>query len=162
MIRNISKRLIQVFLVGIELIGGSFLIACIFNYFFPITTKWDMVERMMLGYAVYQIVVYLILTNCNDIRKDSYLALLWNYKMVELYLESNDYKIKEKILKNIEDQLRNDTLNDDDIRNEYEDMKQIISDQDKREVKIRIIWFEHKVEAATLNWKYSFLLRLVK
>ena len=121
-----------------------------------------MVERMMLGYAVYQIVVYLILTNCNDIRKDSYLALLWNYKMVELYLESNDYKIKEKILKNIEDQLRNDTLNDDDIRNEYEDMKQIISDQDKREVKIRIIWFEHKVEAATLNWKYSFLLRLVK
>ena len=56
-------------------------------------------------------------------------------------------------------------LNNNDIRTEYLDIKKVLdNDQifDDTLIKIKIIKYEHCCEAATLNWKYSILIRLFK
>lgn len=162
MIRNVIKRFIQIILYLVEVAGMSLAIVILSRRIEPINSIWECIERFVFAYGIYQIAVCVILSNCNDIRKDSYLALLTNYKEVELYIETSDESIKNVVKKNITYQLNPGTLNDKDIRNEYLVMQQILDNKDLKNTRMKIILFEHLVEEATLNWRYSFLLRTLK
>lgn len=160
--RNLFKRLIQIGCVLIELIGFTLLLTFISLKIEAVETTWAFIERMIFSYGLYQIIVFVILSTCNDVRKDSYLALCTNYKEIEIYIRYNDNKIKESIEKNIEYQLDAGTFNDKDIRNEYAIMKKLMYEKNSKEIERRIILTEHCMEESTLNWKYSFLLRWIK
>ena len=78
---------------------------------------------MKIFYTLYQLIIYEILQQLNDIKKDEYLVLLSTYKYIELY----NYDSREVIAKNIiylvNRQLDNAMLNDNSIRKEYLEIK---------------------------------------
>ena len=81
----ITKRLFQIFLYLLEVLGISCLLTIITNQYWPTENFIDFIERMTIFYTLYQIIIYGILQQLNDIKKDEYLALLSTYKFIELY-----------------------------------------------------------------------------
>ena len=114
---------------------------------------------MTIFFTFYQIIIFGILQQLNDMKKDEYLAILTMYKYVELYNSDKREYITEDIKKLIHKQLDSSMLNGNDIRNEYLEIKKVFDDT---LIKIKIIKYEHFCEEATLNWKYSILTRLFK
>ena len=116
-------------------------------------------ERMIFSYSIYQILVVVILTNINDIEKDAYLAYITMLKYCLVYAETKDRQLKEYILTGIEKQLDSSVFNLLEIRAAYEKLKMNIDQIDECNVKLEMISAEHHYEMASLNWKFSFLLR---
>lgn len=120
---------------------------------------------MTIIYTFYQIVIFGILQQLNDIKKDEYLALLSMFRYVELYnVEKRDY-IKKDIINLLNKQLENTMLNDNNIRKEYLAIKKVIDNNqsfDNTLLKVKIIKYNHCCEEAVLNWKYSILIRIFK
>lgn len=161
----ITKTIFQIFLYLVEVIGISFLITMITNHFSKIVNVIDFLERMTIFYTFYQILIYGILQQLNDIKKDQYLAILSMYKYVEIYNQNKRKDIANDILRIVEKQLDSSMFNDNAIRNEYLKIKEIITNNKKFDdefIKTMIIKYEHCCEATTLNWKYSILTRLIK
>ena len=87
------------------------------------------------------------------------------YKYVKLYIQTRNKEIKEYILSWLEYQLDSSTFNDINIRNEYLNLKNNINTPSKfgmAMIDYKIILYDHLVEEAVLNWKYSILLRIFK
>lgn len=98
-------------------------------------------------------------------KKDEYLAILTMYKYVELYNSDKREYIAKDIKNLIQKQLDSSMLNDNDIRNEYLEIKKLFDNNQKFDdtlIKIKIIKYEHCCEETTLNWKFSILTRLLK
>lgn len=106
--------------------------------------------------------VIIILTNLNDIHKDSLLAYITNLKKCLLYIETKQEYIKNDILNNINYQLKNDTFNTNEILNAYKYINKNIDNLNKNKIEMEIIKAEHCYELNSLNWKFSFLLRILK
>lgn len=157
-----TKTLWQCFLVFAEIFLAVWFMVWLSDKYWPINESFGYIERGLMFYAVYQIAVFVILNTLNDIKSDSYLALTTNYKRLDLYYKSNDPRIKESIEKNIEYQLDTGTINNIKIRAEYTRMKELIKNKDQILVEYIIICFEHEKEASTLQWRCSFILRLLK
>lgn len=161
----ITKRIFQIFLYLLEVVGISYILTFITNIFWQIENFIDFIERMTIFYTFYQIVIFGILQQLNDIKKDEYLALLSMYKYVELYnADKRDY-IKKDIINLINHQLDSTMLNDNDIRKEYIEIKKVLDSNqsfDDTLLKVKIIKYEHCCEEAVLNWKYSILTRIFK
>ena len=161
----ITKTIFQIFLYLVEVIGISFFITMFTNRFSKIVNFIDFLERMTIFYTFYQILIYGILQQLNDIKKDQYLAILSMYKYVEIYNQNKRKVIASDILRIVEKQLDSSMFNDNAIRNEYLKIKELITNNKKLDdefIKTMIIKYEHCCEAATLNWKYSILTRLIK
>lgn len=161
----ITKKIFQIFLYLLEVIGISLLLTIITNHFFKIENFIDFIECMTIFYTFYQILIYGILQQLNDIKKDQYLAILSMYKYVEVYSKDRRKDMAHDILNIIEKQLDNSMLNDNDIRNQYLKIKSLIINNEKIDdklIKIMIIKYEHCLETVSLNWKYSILTRLIK
>lgn len=159
------KRLYQIFLYLIETLGIATLFTFISDKFIPFNNPFDIIERITVFYTLYQIIIYNILQQLNDIKKDEYLALSTMYKYVKLYIQTRNKEIKNYILSSIEYQLEPSTFNDINIRNEYLNIKKAINTSSKFNTTIidyKIILYDHLVEEAVLNWKYSILLRIFK
>lgn len=75
---------------------------------------------MILAYTIYQILVIVILTNLNDIQKDSWLAWITTLKLTLLYIETGDQKVEMNLSKNLEHQLNNSTFNSLFFKKAYE------------------------------------------
>ena len=89
--------------------------------------------------------------------------------LLDDYISSyNSYKDEsfKKIMYNlIEKQLDCGMLNDIDIRNEYKEIKTVLDNNksfNEIVIKIKITRYENCYEEASLNWKYSILLRIFK
>ena len=168
MIKNrymITKRLFQIFLYLLEVLGISCLLTIITNQYWPTENFIDFIERMTIFYTLYQIIIYGILQQLNDIKKDEYLALLSTYKFIELYNYDSREFIAENIVYLVKKQLDNAMLNDNSIRKEYLEIKKIFDNKQRIDdtlIKSKIIMYEHSCEEATLNWKYSILIRIFK
>lgn len=161
--RCVYKNILQIVYFLVEIILVTTMLVYISSNIKTITSTWELVERYLLMYGVYQIIVFIILSNINDVKKDSYLAVLTNYKKALLYLETNNMIIYNSLIKNIDKyQLKDGTMNFKDTINEYKLMKKLISGNDIQTIKYRIILYEHLIEESTLNWKFSFLLRILK
>ena len=147
------------------MIGVSYLLTKVTNIYIPTKNFIDFFERMTIFFTFYQIIIFGILQRLNDMKKDEYLAILTMYRYVELYNSNKREYIAKDIKELIQRQLDNSMLNDNNIRTEYLDIKKVLdNDQifDDTLIKIKIIKYEHCCEAATLNWKYSILIRLFK
>ena len=93
------------------------------------------------------------------------MALSTLYKLTRLYIITKNDIIKQDILSKLEYQLDSATFNDNNVRREYLNIKEIINSPKKNNLEIidyKIIYFDHLSEEAILGWKYSILLRLLK
>ena len=161
----IIKYIFQIFLYLLEVLGISYLLTFISDVFWQTENFIDFIERMTIFYTFYQITMFGILQQLNDIKKDEYLAILSMYKYVELYNSDKRTDIKKDIINIVNKQLENVTLNDNNIRKEYLEIKKVIDNNqsfDETLLKAKIIKYEHCCEEAVLNWKYSILTRIFK
>lgn len=161
----IAKRLVQIFLYLIEAVGFSYLLASLTNKTWPTINFIDFLERMIIFYNFYQIIIYGILQQLNDIKKDEYNAVITLLKKVELYSYDKNELLKKEILKNIKDELDGATLNDNDIRETYIKVKECMEKEENinnKHLQYYMIHYNHLSETATLNWKYSIILRIFK
>lgn len=147
------------------MIGISYLLTKITSIYLPTENFIDFFERMTIFFTFYQIIIFGIFQQLNDMKKDEYLAILTMYKYVELYNSDKREYIAKDIKNLIQKQLDSSMLNDNDIRNEYLEIKKLFDNNQKFDdtlIKIKIIKYEHCCEEATLNWKFSILTRLLK
>ena len=142
-----------------ELLSVSLFFTYLTTFLAPITSSILFLERMILAYTIYQILVIVILTNLNDIQKDSYLAWITTLKLTLLYTETRDQKVKIALNKNLEHQLNSSTFNSLIFKNAYENLQQNLDTVDETSVKLELIIAEQQFEIQSLNWKFSFLLR---
>lgn len=160
-----SKVIKQILLYAFELISTSLLLTWLSTFISRCCTPWEYVERFFICYAVYQILVTIILNTINDIEKDSCLAYITNLKKAILYRDTNNIKIKENIINNIEYQLDSKTLNSSELIYAYKQLKKYLNNPasfDRSVVESELINAEHKYEFISLQWRYSFLCRLFK
>ena len=155
----ITKTLFQIFLYLTELLSVSLFFTYLTSFLAPITSSIAFLERMILAYTIYQILVIVILTNLNDIQKDSYLAWVTTLKLTLLYTETKNQKVKIALNENLDYQLNNSTLNSIVFRNAYENLKHNLDIIDETTLKLELIIAEQQFEMQSLNWKFSFLLR---
>lgn len=160
-----TKIIFQIFLYLLETIGVSILLTVITNNYIKVNNTFEIIERITVFYTLYQIIIYNILQQLNDIKKDEYLAILSMYKYVEIYNFDKRESIKKEINNLIVEELNCETLNDNDIRREHLEIKGVLDNNlsfDKTTLKIKILKYEHLCEETVLNWKYSLLLRIFK
>lgn len=157
-----TKTIWQILLYLIEVIGVSILLAYVTTLIKESDCLYDFIERSIMCYTLYQILVVVILTNINDIEKDSCLAYISNLKKCLLYIETKEEYIKEDILANIEYQLDTETINNQKFINSYMIIKNNIDNLKSSNINIELINAEKNYELNSLNWRFSFLLRLVK
>lgn len=161
----VTKKIFQVILHLTEMIGISYLLTKITSIYLPTENFIDFFERMTIFFTFYQIIIFGIFQQLNDMKKDEYLAILTMYKYVELYNSDKREYIAKDIKNLIQKQLDSSMLNDNDIRNEYLEIKKLFDNNQKFDdtlIKIKIIKYEHCCEETTLNWKISILTRLLK
>lgn len=161
----VTKKIFQVILYLTEMIGISYLLTKITSIYLPTENFINFFERMTIFFAFYQIIIFGIFQQLNDMKKDEYLAILTMYKYVELYNSDKREYIAKDIKNLIQKQLDSSMLNDNDIRNEYLEIKKLFDNNQKFDdtlIKIKIIKYEHCCEETTLNWKFSILTRLLK
>lgn len=84
-IYTFTKTLWQIILYLFEVIGVSIFMAYLTTFVSNIDSLFEFIERTIMCYTVYQILVIVILTNINDIEKDSCLAYITNLKKCLLY-----------------------------------------------------------------------------
>lgn len=147
------------------MIGISYLLTKITSIYLPTENFIDFFERMTIFFTFYQIIIFGIFQQLNDMKKDEYLAILTMYKYVELYNSDKREYIAKDIKNLIQKQLDSSMLNDNDIRNEYLEIKKLFDNNQKFDdtlIKIKIIKYEHCCEETILNWKFSILTRLLK
>ena len=161
----VTKKIFQVILYLTEMIGISYLLTKITSIYLPTENFIDFFERMTIFFTFYQIIIFGIFQQLNDMKKDEYLAILTMYKYVELYNSDKREYIAKDIKNLIQKQLDSSMLNDNYIRNEYLEIKKLFDNNQKFDdtlIKIKIIKYEHCCEETTLNWKFSILTRLLK
>ena len=157
-----SKTMWQIFLVLVEIVvivGGLTWGSCILWKF---VTGLDILERVGLFYGFYQILIYIILSNLNDIKTDEFLALKNTASVALKACEYNDEDWKEIAKDQIKKQLDNGVFNDMLVRKNYSVLRQCIDENAIKNIEYMIIWAEHCAAESQLLWRFSFLLRLVK
>ena len=103
-----TKIIFQIFLYLLETIGISILLTVITNNYIKVNNTFEIIERITVFYTLYQIIIYNILQQLNDIKKDEYLAILSIYKYVEIYnLDKRESIKKRDTLIEIKKQLKN-------------------------------------------------------
>ena len=125
-------------------------------------TTIEIMERFALFYGFYQLIVFLILTNLNDIKADEYLALKNTAELASLSLESRSTQLEQQVRLLVDRQLENDVFNDMNVRKTYQNIVDCLAQNDLVGIKQISIWASHCSESATLNWRFSFLLRVFK
>ena len=161
----ITKTITQILIYLLEILIFAGFLTYITTLITKIKSGFELVERFTICYTLYQILVVIILTNINDIQKDSCLAYIRILKKLLLYFEVNSKILKQEILKNIDYQLDSGTFNNPQYRNSYEKIKTNITEKksfDKDMIKNELINAEHRYEMISLNWRFSFLLRIFK
>ena len=158
----IIKRIWQIILYLIEVVGVSVLIAYLTTFISKVDSIFDFFERIVMCYTIYQILVIVILTNINDIEKDSTLTYITLLKKCRLYIETKKDYIKEDILNSINNQLDSGKLNNMEFRKAYSLIRENIDKLTIDGIEMELINATHKYEFNSLNWRFSFVLRLIK
>ena len=161
----LTKPVFQICLYGLEIgvfCGGATFVSIMpFDTGNAITTI-EIMERFALFYGFYQLIVFLILTNLNDIQADEYLALKNTAELASLSLESQSTQLEQQVRSLIDKQLGSDVFNDTNVRKSYRNIAACLAQNNLVGIKQITIWASHCSELATLNWRFSFLLRIFK
>lgn len=156
------KLQMQILLQLIEILIFTSLITWLSSFIEEPSSKWVWVERIILCYGIYQFPTYLWTSNKVDSQKDMYLALLRCYKDVHIFIDTGDKRIKDKVIANVDMQLKDDVFNDDKIRSEYRILLNLLDSKDKNEALYKINLIEHQIESVSLEWRFSIFLSIVK
>lgn len=160
-----TKTVFQICLYSLEIGvfcgGATFVSIILFDADNAITTI-EMMERFALFYGFYQLIVFLIITNLNDIQADEYLALKNTAELASLSLEFQSTQLKQRVRSLVDKQLNSDVFNDTNVRKSYKDIVTYLAQNNLVEIKQISIWASHCSELATLSWRFSFLLRIFK
>ena len=158
----IIKSIWQIFILFVEigLIAGGLTWASF--YIVKFESVIEFFERFTLFYGLYQLSVFVILSNLNDIKSDEYLALMNTASLASKACEFNDADKKKEICLLIDKQLESDMFNDCIVREKYIYLKQLIESNNRKEIEYLVIWAGHFCDETKLQWKYSFILRLIK
>ncbi|HNE03510.1 MAG TPA: hypothetical protein PLT08_03250 [Anaerolineales bacterium] len=157
-----TKSLWQIFLVLVEVFGITSLLVYASQSLQPTQNGFDVVERYITFIAAYEILVYIILTSLNDIRRDSLLALRTSFEQALFYCETGSDFAKDKLVEKIAKQLENSTFNHLDVRKEYKNLLQYIEAKHELAIKYALLNINHNYEMCDLQWKFTFLLRWFK
>lgn len=161
----LTKTVFQICLYGLEIgvfCGGATFVSIMpFDTGNAITTI-EIMERFALFYGFYQLIVFLILTNLNDIQADEYLALKNTAELASLSLESQSTQLEQQVRSLVDKQLESDVFNDMNVRKSYRNIVACLAQNNLVGIKQITIWASHCSELATLNWRFSFLLRIFK
>ena len=161
----LTKTVFQICLyvleIGVFCGGATFMSIMPFDTGNAITTI-EIMERFALFYGFYQLIVFLILTNLNDIQADEYLALKNTAELASLSLESQSTQLEQQVRSLIDKQLGSDVFNDTNVRKSYRNIAACLAQNNLVGIKQITIWASHCSELATLNWRFSFLLRIFK
>lgn len=161
----LTKTVFQICLYGLEIgvfCGGATFVSIVpFDTGNAITTI-EIMERFALFYGFYQLIVFLILTNLNDIQADEYLALKNTAELASLSLESQSTQLEQQVRLLIDKQLGSDVFNDTNVRKSYRNIAACLAQNNLVGIKQITIWASHCSELATLNWRFSFLFRIFK
>lgn len=163
--KHITNIILQIVLYLIEIMTASCLLACLTISIKSYSSTYNFIERIIMSYTIYQIIVIIILNNLNDIEKDSCLAYMTNLKKLLLYANTRNDFIKKNLEKNIKYQLERKTINNNKYKQAYIMLEKSLNNIDKVDrsyIEMELINAEHIYEFCTLNWRYSFLLRLFK
>lgn len=157
-----TKTVWQIFLVVIEIgiIAGG--ITWFSSCFWGFESGLDVLERFFLFYGMYQLLVFIILSNVNDIKSDEYLALTSTATLASKVCEFSDENMKAFVKQTISQLLDNGVFNDCVVREKYNKLLHLIDINNRKEIEYMIIWANHCSDEAKLQWKYSFILRLFK
>ena len=162
---SLTKTVFQICLYGLEIGvfcgGATFMSIMPFDTGNAITTI-EIMERFALFYGFYQLIVFLILTNLNDIQADEYLALKNTAELASLSLESQSTQLEQQVRSLVDKQLESDVFNDMNVRKSYRNIVACSAQNNLVGIKQITIWASHCSELATLNWRFSFLLRIFK
>ena len=159
----ITKTIFQIFVYLTELFGISFALTCLFHFCVePILSYMQFIETLAMSYAIYQILVSIILTNINDIAKDSYLMYIAVLKHCLLYLKHRDESTKNNLLQKITEVLEPKHIITTDVRDACKKIESNLDKINEQIINAELINAECSFEFATLNWRYSFLLRWLK
>lgn len=161
----LTKTVFQICLyvleIGVFCGGATFMSIMPFDTGNAITTI-EIMERFALFYGFYQLIVFLILTNLNDIQADEYLALKNTAELASLSLESQSTQLEQQVRSLVDKQLESDVFNDTNVRKSYSNIVTCLAQNNLVGIKQITIWASHCSELATLNWRFSFLLRIFK
>jgi hypothetical protein len=158
----ITKSLWQIFLVFIEVFAVTSLLVYASQFLRPTQDGFDILERYITFIAAYEILVYIISTFLNDIRRDSLLALKTAFEHALLYCETSSEFIKANLVDKIAKQFDSGTFNHLDVRKEYENLLQYIEAKNEVAIKYALLNINHNYEMCDLQWKLTFLLRWFK
>jgi hypothetical protein len=96
-----TKSVWQIFLVLFEILAATSLFVYLSQSLRPIQDSFDILERYVLFIAVYEILVYIILSFTNDARRDALLALKTAFEQAIFFCETNSDFVKSELLKKI-------------------------------------------------------------
>ncbi len=120
----------------------------------------------MTFYALYQILVFVILNSINDSKKDQTLAIISTYEYLQVYLEAKDEKLKNNILRICDAQLDTSVMNNSELRSEYTSIHDLLISQNDNltvaYIRLRLIHYKHIYEEISLMWKFSLIVWLFK
>ena len=157
-----SKTIWQIFLLFFEIaviVGG---LTWSSGVLWKFGSGLDVSERVGLFYGFYQILTFIILSNLNDINADEFLAFKNTASIALKACEYNDEAWKGIAKDQIDKQLDSGVFNDMLVRKNYSVLKQCIDENALKNIEYIIVWAEHCAEECKLQWKYSFLLRIIK
>ena len=130
---------------------------------------YNFISKNVTFYAIYQLLVFAILTLIDSSKKDSILMLKTFYSRLELLLEYDRdmVKILDDYLNKLDSSLMLDESHIKEIKNtkllnvQYKE-NLIVKKDFELYLKQRKIEFEHLFEYYSLSWRLSFLLRISK
>lgn len=118
---------------------------------------------LLASYAIYQIVVLVILGNANSARKDELKTLEYAINLGIWALENNNVDYTNDVC------LRCDMMAKDGkivltpvVRREFKKLKTDLLAKDVATIKLDLIHTKLEITHCELAWKYSFLLRALK
>lgn len=157
-----SKTIWQIFLLLLETVGISSLAVCFSQKIVPFENIIDVLERFVLFYSFYQIVMFVILNSINDIKHDMYIELKDVCALALLYRQNKSESLLQHISHILNEQLDTGRFNSLKVRQEYREILPLIKNNDTAEIEKRMIIAEHYMNLESLAWRYSFFLRVFK
>lgn len=177
---NQIKRLkdlqqIGLFLLEVFTVCGLFLILA--QWLNPVDTNnlkeflYQQIIRFLTFYTAYQFLVFTLLNLSSSSKKDSWLAVVRIVKLAKLYLKDPDKKILVELDYRIKDALDPYTFTTADAKEVVKDIKKSVEENKTKayvpeELKTNLDLYElianHKLEASSLFWHFSFLLNAIK
>lgn len=167
---KILKNIFQIFIFILEMAFVIGILTKISLILFPleIIFSWQLIERIIGLYTVYQIFIFATLTQIDDAEKDSYNTLKFLCEETLLYFKINKNNVEYRtyfyyiLLKSIYFQQSSQIMNSEYFIEEYRNLSKFIIYENNIGVENIIISCNHALNHLDLKFTKSIFLRKFK